>query len=194
MADARWQALVAERVGEFGRVAAAVADEDLQRAVIQVGELLVRTYAGGGQTLFAGNGGSAAQAQHAAAEFVGRCTRDRRPLPSIALTEPTVVTALANDYGYEQVFARQVAAYGRPGDALVVLSTSGRSGNVLRALQEGRARGLATVALTGGDGGDLLGAADHVLLAPSSRTGAVQEVHALWCHVWAEMVEVALEA
>lgn len=185
-------ALVTRRLSDQVELAHRLAEGSLAAQVTGVCEAFVETYRRGGQALFAGNGGSAAQAAHAAAEFVGRCTRDRRPLPALSLTDPVVLSALANDFGYEESFARQVEAYGRSGDLLVVFSTSGRSANVLRAISVARARGLTTVALSGGDGGLLVGAADHVLLVPADRTTAVQEAHSLWCHIWAEAVEVSL--
>lgn len=181
-----------DRLEEFARVAAALAEPGLRGQVARVAELWIETYRRGGALLFAGNGGSAAQASHAAAEFVGRCTREREPLRALSLTDPAVLTALANDYGFEEVFARQVQAHARPGDVLVVLSTSGRSPSVLRALEDARTLGLTTVALTGGDAGLLPGRADHVLVVPSGRTGRIQEVHDLWCHIWAEAVDDAL--
>jgi D-sedoheptulose 7-phosphate isomerase len=184
--------LVAVRLAEHAEVAQSLSEPLLQKAVADVAELLAATYRSGGQALFAGNGGSAAQASHAAAEFVGRCTRERAALPALTLTEPALLTALANDYGYDEVFVRQVQAYGRPGDVLVALSTSGRSPSVLRAVAAARQQGLTTVALTGGTGGELIGAADHVLVAPGRHTAAIQEVHGLWCHIWAEAVEQAL--
>lgn len=184
--------LVAARLAEHVEVAQALSAPLLQTAVVDVAALFVDTYRRGGQALFAGNGGSAAQASHAAAEFVGRCTRDRVALPALSLTEPALLTALANDYGYDEVFVRQVQAYGRPGDVLVALSTSGRSPSVLRALEAACEHGLTTVAMTGGTGGLLVGAADHVLIAPGLHTAAIQEVHGLWCHIWAEAVEQAL--
>src|SRR4051794_8853710 len=184
--------LVEARLAEHVEVAEALVEPLLQAAVAQVADLFAATYRNGGQALFAGNGGSAAQASHAAAEFVGRCTRDRVALPALTLTEPALLTALANDYGYDEVFVRQVQAYGRPGDLLVALSTSGRSPSVLRAVSTAREQGLTTVALTGGTGGLLVGAADHVLIAPGRHTAAIQEVHGLWCHIWAEAVEHAL--
>jgi D-sedoheptulose 7-phosphate isomerase len=185
-------ALVGVRLEEHLAVAQALAEPSLAANVALVADVFVAAYRAGGQALFAGNGGSAALASHAAAEFVGRCTRGRDALPALALTDPVLVTALANDYGYADVFVRQVLAHGRPGDVFVGLSTSGRSPNVVRALSTARSQGLTTIALTGGDGGLLQDAADHVLVAPSCRTGPIQEVHELWCHIWAEAVELAL--
>ncbi len=185
-------ALVRSRLDEYAAIAAAVAGTGLAAQVTLVAEECIRTYRDGGRLLLFGNGGSAADAAHAAAEFVGRCTRDRPGLAALALTDPAVLTALANDYGYEEVFARQVQAQSLHGDLVVGLSTSGRSVNVLRGLAQARSAGLRTVALTGGDAGALPGAADHVLVVPSGHTGRIQEVHGLWCHLWAEAVEAAL--
>jgi len=186
------RALVRGRLTQYAAVAEQIAADDLAGQVALVAEELVRTFRDGGRLLFMGNGGSAAEAAHAAAEFVGRCTKDRSPLAALALTDPAVLTALANDYGYDEVFARQVQAYATVGDVVVAMSTSGRSANILRGLAQARAMGLRTVALTGGDAGLLAEAADHVLVVPSTHTGRIQEVHGLWCHVWAEAVESAL--
>lgn len=185
--------LVADLVGEYRSVAEAATDPALVDAVAAVADLLVGCYRDGGRTVLFGNGGSAADAAHVAAEFVGRCTRERDPLPALALTEGlATLTAVANDYGYDEVFARQLRAHARPGDVVVALSTSGRSPNVLRGLAVARELDLVTVGLTGGDGGAFPGAADHVLVAPSRHTGRIQEVHQMWCHVWVEAVETAL--
>ena len=148
----------------------------------------------GGHVLAFGNGGSAADAQHFVAELVGRfeARRHRRALPALALgSDPSVVTALANDFGYDQVFARQVEAFGRPGDVAVGLTTSGRSPNVLAALAAARARGLATIALTGRAG--LSVAVDVHVAVPDERTPRVQEVHGTLLHVLCELVEEGLE-
>jgi D-sedoheptulose 7-phosphate isomerase len=187
--------LVASRSAEYARIAARVADADLVAGVTVVVRAFVEVYQAGGQALIFGNGGSAADAAHLAAEFVGRCTRDRRPLPAIALADSTAsTTALANDFGFDQVFARGVQAHGRPGDLALGLSTSGRSRNVLAGLAAARELGLRTVAFTGADPGELAAVADLVLMAPSDHTGRIQEVHQLWAHVCAEAVEVALFA
>ncbi|QIM20979.1 SIS domain-containing protein [Phycicoccus sp. HDW14] len=168
----------------------ALAEPGLVAAVDAAGSALVDAVGRGGAVLVAGNGGSAAIASHVATEFAGRCVVERRPLPSINLAESTSgITALANDYGFDEVFARGVRAHGRPGDVLVVMSTSGRSRNVLAALEAARGLGLLTIALGGGDGGDLPGTADHVLLAPTAYTPRVQEVHLVWTHAWCEAVD-----
>lgn len=188
----RAAALVGERQYEYAELAAAVAGStELRSAVAQVAEVLTRAYHHGGRVLLLGNGGSAADAQHVAAEFVGRCTMDREPLAALALGDNlATVTAIGNDYGYDEVFARQVRAHARPGDVVVAMTTSGRSPNVLRALEAARDLGVTTVALTGRSGGEVV--ADHVLRVPSDHTGRVQEVHMAWCHMWVESVEQAL--
>jgi phosphoheptose isomerase len=145
---------------------------------------------GGRTVLVCGNGGSAADAQHLAAELVCRVRRQRRALAAVALTTDTsALTAIANDYGYEQVFARQVAALAHPGDLLVAISTSGRSPNVLAAARTARDRGCTIVALTGRDGGDLAPLADHVVAVPADVVSRIQEVHAVCIHVLAEALE-----
>lgn len=180
----------AEARRAWAELAAALADPALAASVDAAGTALVEAVGAGGSVLVAGNGGSAAIASHVATEFAGRCVRERRPLPSINLAESTSgITALANDYGFEEVFARGVRAHGRPGDVLVVMSTSGRSPNVLAALDAARGLGLLTIALGGAEGGDLPGRADHVLLAPTPYTPRVQEVHLLWTHAWCEAVD-----
>ncbi len=182
--------LQSEARREWARLADALAEPDLVAAVDSAGLALVGALAGGRALLVAGNGGSAAIASHVAAEFAGRCVRDRRPLPALSLAESsTVVTALANDYGFDEVFARGVRAHGRPGDVLIAMSTSGRSPNVLAALEVAADLGLVTIALAGGDGGDVIGRADHVLVAPTAYTPRVQEVHLLWTHAWCEAVD-----
>jgi D-sedoheptulose 7-phosphate isomerase len=139
---------------------------------------------GGKKLLFCGNGGSAADCQHLAAEFVGRFCKERKGLPAIALTTDTsILTAVGNDYGFERVFARQVEALGEAGDVLFALSTSGNSPNVLLAAAAAKERGLSVVALTGGDGGKLKTAGDVALSVPSPVTARVQEGHILIGHI-----------
>ncbi len=147
----------------------------------------------GGKVLFCGNGGSAADAEHFAAELTGRFLRDRKPLPGLALVcnAPTV-TAVANDYGFEAVFERQVRAIGRPGDALVGISTSGNSPNVVNALRAARELGMVTVALTGEHDGAADAYADHRLKVPSSETPRIQEMHLAVGHILCELIEDAL--
>lgn len=149
----------------------------------------------GGKVLVFGNGGSAADAQHAAAELVGRFRRERRGYAAVALTaDPSVLTSIANDYGYDRVFARQIEALGRPGDVAVAITTSGESPNVLRALEEARARSLTTIALTGRDGGAAGRAVDVHVNVPSPSTPRVQELHRTLLHVICDLVESELSA
>jgi D-sedoheptulose 7-phosphate isomerase len=145
----------------------------------------------GKKLLLFGNGGSAADAQHIAAEFVGRFIRERRPLPAIALTTDTsALTAIANDYGYDDVFARQVRALATTGDVALAISTSGRSPNVLRAVEACRELGMTTIGLTGGDGGELARAVDVSLRVSASRLSPrIQETHILVGHVICELVD-----
>lgn len=144
----------------------------------------------GGKILFCGNGGSAADAQHLAAEFVNRFQRDRRALPAIALTTDTsVLTSIGNDRGFDQIFSRQVEALARAGDLLVAISTSGNSPNVLRAVEVAQALGVLTVGLCGGSGGALARTADEAFVVPSPETPRVQETHITLGHVWCGLVE-----
>jgi len=132
----------------------------------------------GGKIMFFGNGGSAADAQHLAAELVVRYKKDRAPIPSLALsTDTSVLTAGGNDLGFDQIFARQIEAFGMPGDVAIGISTSGKSPNVLAALKRAKALGLVTVAFGGKDGGDLRDVADHVLVVPCDTTARIQEMH-----------------
>lgn len=145
----------------------------------------------GGKILWCGNGGSAADSQHLAAEMMGRFRRDRRGLPSISLTTDTsILTAVANDYGYECVFSRQVEALGVPGDVLVGISTSGKSLNVVNALEAAHARGLVTVAFTGAGGGRMAHLADHWLAVSSQDTARIQEAHILAGHMLCDWIEI----
>jgi D-sedoheptulose 7-phosphate isomerase len=148
--------------------------------VVGAAELMTRSLRDGGKLLICGNGGSAADAQHLATEFVSTLTLDhpRPSIPAVALTTDTsLLTALANDFGVEQMFARQVAATGRRGDVLIAISTSGNSPNVLRAAEEARGRGLKTIALTGTSGGELAPLADVAIRVPSTVTAHIQECH-----------------
>ncbi len=150
-----------------------------------------------GRTLFFfGNGGSAADAQHLAAEFVNRYKLARAPLPALALTTDTsALTSIANDFGYEEVFAKQLEALGRRGDVAFAISTSGNAANVLRAVARCRALGIVTVGLTGGRGGELAGAVDHLLCVDSATdTARIQETHIVIGHALCELVETALAA
>jgi phosphoheptose isomerase len=148
----------------------------------------------GGKLLVCGNGGSASDSSHIATEFTCRLKEDRRPYPAIALTaDGGLLTAIGNDYGVQEIFARQVQAFGKPGDVLIALSTSGKSRNVLSAIEEARRREMKTLALLGKGGGFTAGAADIDLIVDSDSTARIQEVHKFLLHVLCEMVEVELE-
>jgi D-sedoheptulose 7-phosphate isomerase len=162
-------------------------------AIIRAGQLITETLRRGGKVLLFGNGGSAAEAQHIAAEFVGRFQRERRPLPALALTTDTsALTALGNDYGFERVFARQVEALANPGDVVVALSTSGTSANVLAAVMIARARNCAVVGVTGANGRRLAALCDAPVLVPSTVSARIQEASLTIGHMWCEMVDADL--
>ena len=168
--------------------------ESLIPAIKQLAERLTGCLRQGGKILFMGNGGSAADAQHLAAELIGRFTRERRALPAIALTTDTsIMTALANDYDFDRIFARQVEGLCRKEDAVVGISTSGNSANVLAALDKAREIGAHTVGLAGGSGGRLPAAVDTCLIVPSRVTARIQEVHILIGHILCDWIEDAMQ-
>lgn len=155
--------------------------------------LLQATFDGDGRLLICGNGGSAADAQHIAGEIVGRLMYDRAPLPALALTtDSSVLTAVANDYGYEQVFERQVLGLGARGDVLLGISTSGNSPSVLRALAAGGERGMACLGFTGAGGGAMIGECILLLRAPGERTSVIQQIHLTAAHIICALVERAM--
>lgn len=155
-------------------------------------EALIVCLRGGGKVLLCGNGGSAADAQHFAAELVGRFEAERSGLPAIALTTDTsALTAIGNDYGFEQLFSRQVEALAQPGDLLVGISTSGHSPNVCRAIEKGKQLGCTTLGLLGRDGGRIASVVDHALVVPAERTARIQEMHLLLIHLLCEAVDAA---
>jgi len=172
------------------------------RAALELPPVLERAVAAmhgclraGGKILACGNGGSAADAQHLAAELVGRFREERQALPAIALTADTaLLTALGNDYGYQRVFARQVEALARRGDVLLAFSTSGNSPNVVEAAQTARRLGCTVIGFTGAGGGALAGHADVILKAPSNTVARIQEVHTLCIHVLCEALDALLRA
>jgi len=168
----------------------------LQKCVQEIHEAgleLGRAIRAGGKILFCGNGGSAADAQHLAAELVGHLRRDRRALAAIALTTDTsILTAVGNDYAFKEIFARQVQALGLPGDVFIGISTSGNSENVLAAAVAAQKQGITTIGLLGGDGGKIAPAVDHKVIVPSKDTQRIQECHILIGHIWMEMVEQEL--
>jgi D-sedoheptulose 7-phosphate isomerase len=183
--------IVREWFRESAEVMAASAA--LADVVTEAGETMVTALKAGHKVLVCGNGGSASDSQHFAAELVGRFETERTALPCVALTTDTsILTAMANDYGYDTVFARQVRALGRPGDVLVGISTSGNSSTVEQAFIEGRARGLSLVALLGRDGGRIRTMPDICpIVVPSSRTAIIQQVHITILHAWARLVDEA---
>ncbi|HZE73082.1 MAG TPA: D-sedoheptulose 7-phosphate isomerase [Pyrinomonadaceae bacterium] len=156
----------------------------------QSGEAILRALQAGHKILLCGNGGSAADAQHIAAELVGRYEQERRSWPAIALTTDTsALTALSNDYGYDEVFARQVSGLAAPGDVLIAISTSGKSANVIRAAEQAKALGCKTIALTGAGAEPLASVCDLAVIVPADKTSRVQEAHIAIGHLWCEMVD-----
>jgi phosphoheptose isomerase len=165
----------------------------LQAEVARSADLIADCLTNGNKLLVCGNGGSASDAAHFATELVVRFAKDRPAYPAICLTgDGGLLTAAGNDYGFEEIFARQVAAFGMPGDLLICLTTSGKSKNVLRALEEARSRKLKTIAFLGRDGGSTIGMADVDLLVRSESTARIQEAHQLLLHVLCETVESRL--
>jgi D-sedoheptulose 7-phosphate isomerase len=163
------------------------------RVIAAVAESIVKAMQQGGKLLLFGNGGSAADAQHIAAEFVGRFAIERAALPAFALSVNTsCLTAIGNDYGFDQVFARQIEAFGKPGDVAVGISTTGNSPNVLRGLAKAKEIGLTTAGLTGDSGGKMKTDADYCICVPSRETPRIQECHILIGHAIAELVEKAI--
>jgi D-sedoheptulose 7-phosphate isomerase len=158
--------------------------------IVEVAKVIVRAFREGHKVLLFGNGGSATDAAHVAAEFVGRYKRERTPLPAIALaTDIAAITCIANDYGFDELFARQVRAHGQKGDIAIAISTSGNSPNVLKGVAAAKEGGLTTVAWTGGTGGKLAALADFAFVVPSSVTARIQESHITLGHVLCELTE-----
>ena len=188
------RALVVETLRSTARLHVALADGPVAADIERAGALLVHVVGGGGKVLAFGNGGSAADAQHFVAELVGRFERTRRGWPAVALTVDTsVLTAVGNDFGFDAVFARQVEALGRPGDLAVGITTSGNSPNVVRGLEAAKARGLRTIALTGGDGGAAGRLAEVHVNVPETVTARVQEAHITVLHLWCALVDREVE-
>jgi len=162
----------------------------LSETIEKAAALLVETIRNGNKVLIAGNGGSAADAQHIAAEFVGRYETERAAFPAIALTTDTsALTAIANDYSFERIFARQVEALAAKGDCLIAISTSGNSPNVIAAVMEARNRGCSVIGMTGKNGKKLAGLCDECILIPSERTARIQEAHIMTAHIWCEIID-----
>ena len=182
---------IARRLEESAQVKRDLAKSQANQIERMV-ELIVAAYRSGGKVVLFGNGGSAADAQHIAGELMGRFKLERKPLPAIALTANTsILTALANDYGYDTVFSRQVEAMVNAGDVAIGISTSGNSPNVIKALKAAKAKGAVTIGLTGG-GGRLAGAADLTVAVPSKSTPRIQEAHITIGHIVCELVESEL--
>jgi D-sedoheptulose 7-phosphate isomerase len=169
------------------------ADQAAQDTLASMAAAVTSAMRRGRKLLLAGNGGSAADAQHIAGEFISRLGFDRAPLPAIALTTDTsALTATANDYGFEAIFERQILGLGVAGDVFLAISTTGKSANVLRALDAARAKGLATLGFTGAGGGEMTARCDLLLAAPSDRTPIVQQIHITAAHVLCSLVERAM--
>jgi len=167
-----------------------LANQELISTIAKVSELLVKAFTQGNKVMLFGNGGSAADSQHIAAEFVGRFAFNRPALPALALSVNTsCLTAIGNDYGFDQAFSRQIEALGRPGDMAIGISTSGNSPNVLKGFEVAKKMGILTVAFAGCTGGKMKGAADYCLCAPSNETPRIQECHILIGHIISELTE-----
>jgi D-sedoheptulose 7-phosphate isomerase len=188
------RALLRDRIGRSIELKEALLnDEHFQELVMQVAMRIVKSLERGGKVFFFGNGGSAADAQHLAAEFTGRFLKERRALPALALSvNSSSLTAIGNDYGFDIVFARQLEALGKEGDVAVGISTSGNSPNVMRALEAANSKSIFSVALTGKSGGTLKNIADCTICIPSEETPRIQECHILTGHLICELVEEVL--
>ncbi len=174
-------------------VEAAIADAHFVATIAAIADRVGAALAAGNKVLFAGNGGSAADAQHLAGELIGRLNYDRAPAAAIALTtDSSALTAIANDYGYDRVFERQVQGLGRPGDVLIAISTSGRSPNILKAIAAARAGQLVAIGFTGKSGGDMAPHCDLCLCAPADSTPLVQQLHITVGHIVCGLVEERL--
>jgi len=161
--------------------------------IISAAEMIIKALKSGHKLFFCGNGGSAADSQHIAAEFVGRFQKERKAWPAIALTtDSSALTALGNDYSFDIVFSRQLQALGQKGDVLIAISTSGNSKNVLEALKQAKAMGISTIGVTGGSGGQLAPLSDIAIIAASSKTARIQESHLVIFHSICELVENTL--
>ena len=185
--DAFWKSGLEEHLELFNRLSALA--DDVARAA----ELITRTITNGNKVMFCGNGGSAADSQHLAAEFVGRFIKDRRPLAALALsTDSSALTCIGNDYGFDDVFYRQVVGLGKPGDCLVAISTSGNSPNVIKAVEAARAGDIRVVGFLGREGGVLRNLCDIPIVVKSPTTARIQEAHIFIGHTLCGMVEKAL--
>ncbi len=169
---------------------AVLADNQIVDTIVTIGELTAKAMATGNKLLVAGNGGSAADAQHLVAEFVVRLTVNRPALRAIALTtDSSILTAIGNDFGFDQVFARQIESLGQPGDIFLGISTSGNSPNIIHALQQARSQSITTIGFTGNDGGKMRSLCDHNVIIPSAVTMNIQESHLALEHIFCMVVE-----
>lgn len=165
---------------------------DLSTTVETSGKAILDSLHNGGKVMSCGNGGSAADAMHLVEELVGRFRSNRRPLPAVCLNaDPTILTCIGNDFGYDTIFARPIEALGRPGDVLVAFTTSGNSPNVLAAIDAAKPLGITRILVSGRDGGLARGRCDHEIIIPSINTARIQEVHTLVLHQWLEMIEAS---
>jgi len=186
------QTLVAAELKEFAQVLEVMMSHDVQ-AIVTIAATVTAALRAGHKVLIFGNGGSAADAQHIAAELVGRYKLLRPALPALALTTDTsALTAIGNDYGYSAVFARQVEAHARPGDVVIAISTSGNSPSVLEGVATARRQGAVTVGLTGGNGGKLCAVVDQCIIVPAHQTPHIQQAHIIIGHIVCDLVEQAL--
>src|SRR5690349_21478770 len=169
-------------------------DESLRAAIYKISDTITNAFRAGHKLLIAGNGGSAADAQHIAGEFLSRLNFDRNPLPAVALTtDSSVLTAIGNDYGFDRTFERQVRGLGQAGDVFIAISTSGRSANVVAALKAAREGGLTTIGFTGNAGADAMGPlCEHCLVAPARETPLIQQIHIVAAHAICGLVELSL--
>jgi D-sedoheptulose 7-phosphate isomerase len=192
MVNGTGEAAVHDALLDLSRLASTVA-ETMPAQIIAAADIIGECLSSGGKVLACGNGGSAADAQHMVAELIGRFLHERSSLPAIALSsDPSIVTALGNDYGFDQVFARQVEGLGRPGDVLLGISTSGRSANVLKAVKVAQQRGMRTLALLGAEGNPMFATCAVCLHIPAHSTPRIQEIHMAILHAICAHVEQAL--
>ena len=182
--------IIAQRLQDHMEVLQKLTASDLPEKLEQCADIVKKALAEGHKVLFCGNGGSAADSQHLATEFVGRFQKERRGFPAIALTVDTsILTAIANDFGYEAVFSRQVQALGKPGDVLIGISTSGNSKNVLLAIEEAKAKRMTCIGITAAGGDKMADACDICLAVPTKVTARAQEMHVLLGHILCELVD-----
>jgi D-sedoheptulose 7-phosphate isomerase len=189
VADQAAEAVIRQEIRDSVELRQRLLEGDSVQRLGDVADLVIHACGNGGKVLVFGNGGSAADAQHVAAEFLGRFRRDRRPLPALALSADIAsITAVGNDYAFEDVFERQVEAHGLAGDIAIGLSTSGASENVIRGIRAARRKGMTTVAFSG-DGGRLREEVEYALVIPAKDTARIQEAYMLLCHILCELVE-----